>query len=255
MTDSSPAPRSGLILLIACILCALCAAVFAAAQRPSKPTGAMDPPARRIRFSGFEWTVKSSDHTVGPGPNFFSDSGENVWVDGRGYLHMRITYRDGRWWCAEIICACSPGFGTYAFRIPAETIRGFDANAVLGLFNWSDDPAFAHREIDLELSRWGQKGNPNAQFVVQPYERPGHISRFELAAGGPATLTYSWLSTRVLFKALNGSGRLLRNFEFRGDVPAPGGNPRINLWLLGGQPPQEGAEVHIVVESFSFEKP
>jgi hypothetical protein len=255
MADSSPAPRGGPIPLIACILCALFAAAFAAAQRPSKPTGAVDPPARRIRFSGYDWTVKSSDHTVGPGPNFFSDSSENVWVDAHGRLHMRITYRDGRWWCAEVICACSPGFGTYAFRIPAETIRGFDANAVLGLFNWSDDPAFAHREIDFELSRWGQKTNANAQFVVQPYERPGHTSRFELPADGLATLTYSWLQTHVAFKAVSRSGQLLHDFDFRGAVPAPGGNPRINLWLLGGQPPQQGAEVRIVVESFSFTKP
>lgn len=219
-------------------------------------------PARRVRFSGFDWTVKSSDQPVGPGPNFFSDSSENVWVDDRGYLRLRISYRLGRWWSAEVICSCSPGFGTYAFRIPPETVRDFDANAVLGLFNWSDEAADqsdftrAHREMDFELSTWGQKKNTtgNAQFVVQPYDQPGHISRFDLPYA-PALLSYGWLPTNVLFKALTASGQHLHDFEFRGDLSSPGGNPRINLWLLGGHAPRDGRDVHIVVESFAFSKP
>jgi hypothetical protein len=125
---------------------------------------------------------------------------------------------------------------------------------VLGFFNWSDEAAFAHREIDYELSLWGQKNNMDSQFVAQPYEQPGHTSRFNLKSGSPATLSFSWLPDRILFKAVNTvSGQAFHGFEFRGKVP-PGGNPRFNLWLLGGQDPQSGSEVHIVVDSFSFQK-
>lgn len=242
-----------LCTLIACLVLAFVAAAPAAAQTPSEAVAAKHTPARRIRFSGFDWTVKSSDEPVGPGPNFFSDSKENVWVDARGNLHLRITYRDGRWWSAEVICECSPGFGTYTFRIPAETIRDFDPNAVLGLFNWSDDPAFAHREIDFELSTWGQTNNPtgNAQFVVQPYDQAAHTSRFNLPARA-TNLSYSWLRDRVLFKAAGANGEPVHEFEYRGPVPEPGGNPRINVWLLGRRPPQHGRDVHIIVEAFSF---
>lgn len=247
----------GRILLLARVM--VIAAALAAAQTSSNPAAtSKNAPARRIRFSGFDWTVKSSNHAVGPGPNCFSDSSENVRIDDRGFLHLRISYRDGIWWSAEVICDCSPGFGTYTFRIPAETIHDFDANAVLGLFNWSDDSAFAHREIDCELSTWGQKPNAtgNSQFVVQPYDRPGHTSRFFLTpTDAPALLSYSWLPTRVLFNAVGGSGERLHRFEYRGDMPAPGGNPRINLWLLGGQEPQSGRDIDIVVEAFTFDKP
>jgi hypothetical protein len=246
-------PQGGLSSYIVCLVCALLAAAFVAAQRPSGASASAAPPPRLIHFSGFDWTVKSSDGSLGPGPNFFSDSAENVWVDQAGHLHLRIRYREGRWWCAEIICTCSPGLGTYSLRLPAETAKGIDRNAVLGFFNWSDEAAFAHREIDYELSLWGQKNNMDSQFVVQPYEQPGHISRFKLKPGSPAALSFSWLPDRVLFKAIDTlSGRPYHRFEFRGEIP-PGGAPRLNLWLLGGQQTQSGGDVHVVVDSFSFQ--
>ncbi len=39
-----------------------------------------------ISFSGRSWAVKSSTQPVGPGPNVFSGSAENVWVDSGGQL-------------------------------------------------------------------------------------------------------------------------------------------------------------------------
>jgi hypothetical protein len=206
---------------------------------------------------GLRLDVKSSKLGIGPGPNFFSDRSENVWIDNHGFLHLRISYRAGKWWSAEVVCDCSPGFGTYAVRVPAGTIRDFDANAVLGLFNWSDDAAFAHREIDFEFSTWGEKENAtgNSQFVVQPYDQPGHTNRFFLRpAVAPALLSYSWMPRRVLFTAVSGSGERLRSFEYRGAIP-DGGNPRINLWLLRGQAPQSARDIEVVVEAFTFEKP
>src|SRR5947209_5357603 len=69
-------------------------------------------PARTLQFSGYDWVVKASDHRVGPGPNYFSDSDENISVDAQGRLHLRLTQRDGRWHCAEVISAQSFGYGT-----------------------------------------------------------------------------------------------------------------------------------------------
>src|SRR5574341_1745935 len=39
---------------------------------------------RQISFSGYMWNVKKSNGRVGPGPNYFSDSTQNVWVDLSG---------------------------------------------------------------------------------------------------------------------------------------------------------------------------
>ena len=135
---------------------------------------------RSITFSGYAWKVKSSEGPVGPGSNYFSDNKDNAWVDTAGRLHLRITQREGRWHCAEIIYERSFGFGTYRFYIATPLAR-LDPNITLGLFTWSDTPAYAHREIDIECGKWGKADDTNnAQFVVQPYQTPGRLSRYQV---------------------------------------------------------------------------
>ncbi|HQA53253.1 MAG TPA: hypothetical protein PK419_10400, partial [Spirochaetota bacterium] len=130
-------------------------------------------------FSGYTWQVKTGDEKMGPGPNYFSNNAKNAWVDSSGYLHLAITNRNGEWQCAEVICTESLGYGTYSFDVdtPADAI---DKNTVLGLFTWDDDFPSFYREIDIEISRWGEdRPYPNTQFVVQPYTRDGNIHRFD----------------------------------------------------------------------------
>ena len=62
----------------------------------------VDPSVRWISFSGYDWWVKTSFGLVGPGPNYFSDSTNNVWLDAQGRLHLRITNRSNQWQCAEV---------------------------------------------------------------------------------------------------------------------------------------------------------
>jgi hypothetical protein len=66
-----------------------------------------------LSFSGYDWWVKSSAGKVGPGPNYFSDSTNNVWTDSLGQLHLRITNRSNQWQCAELISARTFGYGSY----------------------------------------------------------------------------------------------------------------------------------------------
>ena len=70
---------------------------------------------KSLSFSGYVWRVKASEKRVGPGANYFSDSGTNVWVDDAGRLHLRISNDDGKWRCGEVISETSFGFGTYRF--------------------------------------------------------------------------------------------------------------------------------------------
>ena len=63
----------------------------------------VDPNLRWISFSGYDWWVKTSSGLVGPGPNYFSDSTNNVWLDAQGRLHLRITNRSNQWQCAELV--------------------------------------------------------------------------------------------------------------------------------------------------------
>ena len=55
-----------------------------------------DPPPKKetgdIFFSGYYWNFKNSnENQVGPGPNKFASTPNNIWVDAAGMLHLKIT--------------------------------------------------------------------------------------------------------------------------------------------------------------------
>lgn len=220
-----------------------------------------DPNIRPITFSGYDWWVKASPGLLGPGPNYFSDSTNNVWLDGQGQLHLRITNRSNQWQCAEVVTRRTFGYGSYRFEL-ASSVNNLNLNAVLGLFTWSDDPAYAHREIDVECSRWGNSTDINdAQFVVQPYDIAGHLVRYAVLSGQTnSTHLFTWETNRISFQSQRGSydsmptaGNVITNWIYGLVVPPSGDeNVRINLWLINGNPPVGNTEVEFVIKSFQF---
>jgi len=240
-------PRRRGLLVVAASLALVATATTATGA------GAVTTGPRTIAFSGSSWAVKASTGLVGPGPNVFSDSPENVWVDAAGQLHMRITHKDGRWLAAEVILDRSLGYGTYRFKLASPTGR-LDPNVVLGLFSWIDDPAYNHREIDVELARWGDAGaTQNAQYAVQPADRVGNLSQFVQPDAPPTSHQFAWAPNRVSFASSSGASTVAAWKYSRADVPKPGDErTRINLWLDHGRPPTDGAEVEVVLSQFSF---
>ena len=225
------------------------------------------PGVRWIGFSGYDWWVKASSGTnqLGPGPNYFSDSTNNVWTDAQGWLHLRITNRSNQWQCAEIVSARTFGYGSYRFELGSR-VDDLDTNVVLGLFTWSDDPVYADREMDVECSRGFAADANNAQFTVQPYNLSGHYSRYQVPAGlADTTHLFTWQSNSVSFQCQSGSYSPNPNptnvigawtFANASAVPRTGDeNVRINLWLLFGHTPMDGREVELVIKSFQFVPP
>jgi hypothetical protein len=218
------------------------------------------PELRMVSFSGYEWKVKSSTNPVGPGPNYFSDSSDNIKVDAQGRLHLRITQRNGRWHCAEVVSVRSFGYGTYRFYLDAP-VDNLDPRIILGLFTWSDSPAYSHREIDVEISRWGDAGNENAQFVIQPYSLPMNIVRFQIPPGlNASTHSFIWRPESVVCQSIKGlqanqpeTDSVIHQHTFTKGIPQAGSeNARINLWLMSGQAPIDGKETEIVISKFEF---
>ena len=208
---------------------------------------------RTVAFAGYTWSVKASSGPVGPGPNFFSDSSENVWVDGTG-LHLRITLRAGRWCAAEVILDRSLGYGTYRFTV-ASPVGQLDPNAVLGLFTWSDDDDYYHREIDIEMARWGKPASTtNAQYVVQPSGTPGNVSDFAQPDVAGSVQEFRWASNAVTFRSATAAGATIATWRYTGkDVPKPDDErTRINLWLNRGSPPMHGSAVEVALSDFLF---
>ena len=204
-------------------------------------------PIRTISFSGYTWQVKTSAEPVGPGPNVFSDAPDSVWVDRQGRLHLRIVQTGAQWTSAEVVNTRSLGYGRYRFEL-ASPVGALDANAVLGLFTWSDDPAYANREIDVEFARFADAEDPtNAQYVVQPYTHAGNLLRFTQARGASTAVSFDWRPGSVSFAGP-------ASWTYSGaDVPPPGGeHARINLWLFRGAAPAAGKPVEVVVSAFRF---
>jgi hypothetical protein len=225
-----------------------------------------DPNLRWISFSAYDWWVKASPGLIGPGPNYFSDSTNNVWLDDQGRLHLRITSVSNQWQCAEVVTRRTFGYGSYRFELDSP-VNNINPSVVLGLFTWSDDPAYTHREIDVECGRWANTNDVNnAQYVVQPWDSPGHLVRYAV----PADLTnsthlFTWETNRVTYQCQRGgysptpaATNVISSWVFTNAaaVPQTGDeNVRINLWLINGTPPTDKQEAEFVLKSFSFVPP
>jgi hypothetical protein len=222
---------------------------------------------RRLSFSGYEWFVKDScESTAGPGPNVFSSSTNNVWVDTEGRLHLKIEFRDGKWRNAEIRSERSFGYGTYRIYVDTDTGE-LDSNVTLGLFTWSNDEAYTHREIDFEAGRWRNPSDANnAQFVVQPFDNPGNMIRFQTPPGQTKmTHQFIWQSNRIDFLSFDGHYDIVPtanlvwyqwSFLQTPEVPRAGGEHFLmNLWQVLGVPPAGDGVLEVVISRFAFIPP
>jgi hypothetical protein len=227
---------------------------------------------RTIRFSGYDWEVKSMcdrEIFIDPGQNLFSDREDDVWVDEDGRLHLKISQRNNKWYCSEVFTEASLGYGKYIYRLSSR-VDQLDQNVVLGLFKWDNispgnclNPNPDYREIDIEFSKWGDPADPlNAQYVVQPFTDPENIHRFLIEpVNDDSTHLFHWYRGSVSFQSLENHSELpptpediIESWGYSGDsIPLSGQEKaHINLWLFNSQPPEDGQDVEIIVQSFEF---
>lgn len=213
---------------------------------------------RIIKFSGYDWVVRTSDDKrVGPGPNLFSDSEDNVWVDAQGRMHLKIVQKGGLWYCAGVILKNSLGHGKYVFYV-ANDVSKLDQNVVGGLFTYLND----EEEIDIEFSRWSNPNNMDSQFAVQPSDRSGNKVRYDLNLTSElSTHSFNWQPDRIEFFSRQGHGldvnddnRIHEWVYTGGDIPPSRGTERLrmNLWLFRGQVPSDAKEHEMIIEKFEY---
>lgn len=212
--------------------------------------------ARTIPFAGRTWTVKNV--YGGPGPNTFSNSEEEVWVDENGCLHMAINYRDGKWRCSEVFLDGSLGYGTYVFVVDGR-VDLLDKDIILGLFTYESDT----REIDFEYARWGSADNVPGQCVVQP-ATSGHIYRYDVdfsMGTERVTSQFKWQADAIYFKSFYGdytpvpaAENMIAEWDYFGDHNPPAGGEKVhlNFWLKSGLAPSDGQNAEIVIRDFKF---
>jgi hypothetical protein len=204
-------------------------------------------------FSGYYWVAKTPTSKVGPGPNYFSS--DSVYVDTQGRLHLKITRIEGKWECAEVIMQGTLGYGTYRFYLDSP-VDNLDPNVVLGMFTWSDDPAYNNREMDIEFARWGAARNNTGWYTVQPYNVVGNqISFFQPASMPQSIQILDWFAdplgdnrTAHFYSVAGTSSYATPYVEhlFASGVPPTGGETvRMNLWLYQGRAPKAPTEIII----------
>jgi len=209
-------------------------------------------PPKVLTFSGYEWDVRYIPSDRG-GPNDYDP--DNAWTDAEGLLHLKLARRDGRWTSAEVILRRGLGHGTYNFTV--RDVSGLDPAAAIGLLTWDTEGVDQnHREMDIEISRWGDPKIPNAQYVVQPFYVPANVARF---TAPPGTLTHSfrWEPGRVVFRTVRGvraaEGVPVAGHEFTSGIPIPGGERvRINLYYFRYAPAPPQKDVEVVIERFQY---
>ena len=214
---------------------------------------------KTINFSGYSWYVKSG-HS-GPGPNYWSNSSDSVWIDGDDRLHLKIINRNGTWYSSEVYLADSLGYGEYVFHL-ASRVDTLESNTVLGLFLYESDI----READIEFSKWGHPTRVDiGQYVITPSNLTGHLYRFPVSVEGDySTHIIDWKNHAMRFRSMRGHDHIPPTEDYviadwghtigSEFLQPEGGKVHINLWRYEEGPQNEYREQEVIVESFEFIK-
>jgi hypothetical protein len=235
---------------------------------------AQSSPPKTLMFSGYVWEVRQAGKG-GPGPNQWDP--KNVWVDGAGRLHLKITRvpipsntanpPQTEWRCAELSTKERFGFGRYQFQVTGRIDR-LDPNIVLGLFDYprSDVGKDGTNEIDIEFARWGRPQRDIGNYTIYPASgerdknatHPFPITLQENAAD--TTHRFTRESDRVTLQSLIGhreeDGKEIATWVYAPAdlrlIPQKPLPVHINLWLFQGRAPSDSKEVEIIIKRFAF---
>jgi hypothetical protein len=209
------------------------------------------PAGKTLLFGGYPWLVRQTPNTPGGTLNYYDPA--NAWIDPAGFLHLKIAGNPNHWTSAEINLRRSLGYGTYRFVIG--DVAHLQPSVAFTMLTWDDSgPA---REMDIEISRWGDPTARDCQFVIQPYHVPANTVQFELPSG-PVTFMLRWSPGRAEFRAYRGvvsrwDAQAVGEHVFTSGVPSPGNELiHMDLYVFGdtGNPLRHGSEV--TIEKFEY---
>ena len=192
----------------------------------------------------------------------------NVSIDDKGYLHLRIVERDGKWTASEMFTLERFRFGTYQWTVEGN-VYDMDKSTVLGLFPYGPIHHIgvdAENEIDIEFSKWNNTCHGcNADFTVYPStgnHKPNGASawenNFHVSGGAITTARIEWASEHIVFTLMNGAHAIGTTAEViktetyasdKNDIPQQAVPVGINLWCFRETPARTQS---VIIRSFEF---
>ena len=209
--------------------------------------GAERPPSPIAEFSGYQWRLRTAPSGRG-GQNVYSPA--NISVDGKGAMHLRISKTENDWSCAEASLTRNLGYGTYEFVVSG--LESMEPAAVFSMFTYDYASGSQHnREMDMEISRWGNPAEKNAQYVLQPYYVAANVHRFN-APNGTLTFSLRWEQDRATFRTLRASSPVSEHV-FTAGVPTPGiESVRLALYIYRDATVKLQHPVEVVIDRFTY---
>jgi hypothetical protein len=265
----------------------LATATLAVLALPATATPAALPGPRQVlpgtpalMWAGQSWLPRVSVKQQRPYQNYWGAGPQSAYVDAQGRLHLWIRrVAPDVWTAAQIRTLKSDyGYGTYTFVVDT-SVAQMDPNAVLGMFTRNelskspgqqstssrdvgDERYVDHAETDFEIGKWNwaERGHPgrNAQYVVQPWWRPGAVKHLHIPVGmAPYTAQFVWRPHNTTFSIWRGRGTAGRPWDrwtsrFDNGTPKPGSAVLINQWLIGGRTPARNQDAEVVLDSFAY---
>jgi hypothetical protein len=209
--------------------------------------GAARPPSPVLDFSGYQWRLRDAPSSRG-GTNVYSSS--NISVDERGAMHVRIAKTEKDWSCSEASLTRNLGYGTYEFVVRG--LETLEPAAAFSMFTYDyASGSLRNREMDIEISRWGDPVNKNAQYALQPFDVATNVFRFNIP---PGTLTFSlrWEQGRITFRTLHGTV-LVSEHTFTAGVPPPGiESIRVAFYVYRAAVVKLQHPMEVVIERFTY---
>ncbi|MFN4298420.1 MAG: hypothetical protein ACK4EX_01690 [Thermaurantimonas sp.] len=199
-----------------------------------------------INWAGYEWQVKVKEQPAGPGPNYFGLSVENVLITKSNALKLTVMPVSDSWSCAELYTTQMLRNGLYLFELEG-SVRNLHPQLVAGMFTYNEKRNHHYNESDVEISRWGDVSNLNAQFAHYAVNEEPEVHRFELSET-------SRVHTFIIHKSRGEVAFYYLDRKFSGKIPAIQQarafqrfsnithqpdyfQLHINLWLFKGQEP------------------
>ena len=209
--------------------------------------------ARSISWSGYTWDVRPAGFGA-PGPNQWSDSEDNVHVDGSDLVLSVVKDASDRWTSAEVDNQQHLGYGTYRWVV-ASDLSGLDSHEVLGMFTYGG-PSPSNNEIDFEPSHWGRLAWPGGSATVwQDAAGNQSISKtFDYTNRPPYVHEFTWTPGAIHYVVTDGAGKPLLDWTTTSGVPVPSTEvPVVNYWRYENSPPAGQRSMRIA--SFSWAPP